>query len=277
MNALLAGILVTASWQIDEVIDYVNAVAFFATNTYEVTEYLDKIDNRAVPVVAIDHLYLDPSHKYVYKDPTELRNALANSRHFGKIVFMFDEPMWKARNSGQDKQEVLAIMQQIKADFPGVEFAHMESYAELFYQYNENGGQLTLLYEADHIGFNCYGEFKSCGGLGIPNLPQMTYINVVQNAINNANSSAKLFFVPGAFLSPWYMTDEQMVIEQLYDYAAAVNQNRENVSIVGFFTWGDINSDGSQSQGARNFPRIVEALQHCMDIILNPQEREMAQ
>jgi len=277
LNNILAGWLVMTLGSVDIAIENsATAVSFVPENNLEVTEYLDKIDNRVTPVIVIDHLYIE-NGRYVYKEPSLLKSALSESKHFSRIVFMFDEPMWRARNNGQNPEEVKHIMSAIKADFPNVEFAVIYAYAELFDRYMENYGVLDLWYEADHVGFDCYGKFNGCGGGHVPEIPQMTYLSMLYADNTRNGGNAKMFLVPGAFLNGSSFSDENLVIKQLYDYAQAANMNRKYVSGFGLFTMDDVTlSNGGtspdQSRGAINYPGILDAGNHVIDMIVNPEQ-----
>ena len=274
INTILAGWLVTTLSSVSVALDNNStAISFLPQNNAQVTEYLTEINNRSVPVIVIDHLYLQ-NGQYVYRDPTALRDAISQSGQFGRLVFMFDEPLWRARRSGQDPEEVKLIMSQIRADFPQVEFATIYAYAELFNRFMENNGELNLWYEGEHVGFDCYGKFHSCGGAGIPEISQMTYLSVLYTDMQFNGSKAKMFLVPGAFMNEGAMSDQNIVIDQLHDYAQVANLNKDYVSGFGLFTMDDVNfgNGGSSpdiSQGAINFPQILEAGNHVIDMVVN--------
>lgn len=272
MNNFLFGLLITAVSQVSEVVDISSAVAFMPTNHYQVTEYLDEIDNRVTPIVVINTMYQDQSGRFVYNDGLLLKQALAESKHFSRIIFMWDEPLHNGILAGQSRDEVLDIMSKVKLDFPGVEFAHIEAFTDLFYQYMTQQGNLKLFYEADHIGFDCYGNFDGCGGFGVPEIHQMTYMNVIYHQIKKNKSNAKIFMVPGAFINDLYMTDEQQVIEQLYDYANAYQNNHPHVSGFGVFTWGDVVAPGDYSIGARNLQNVKKSVENVMNWFKNPSQ-----
>lgn len=276
-TSILTGWLVLNISSIDvALMNNSNAISFIPMNNTDVTEYLSEIDNRVTPVMVIDHLYVE-NGKYVYKEPAALKQAISKSGQFGRMVFMFDEPLWRARRHGQNPEEVKLIMSQIRADFPGVEFATIYAYAELYNRYMENYGELDLWYGGEHIGFNCYGKFHGCGGGHVPEISQMTYLSLLysDNLMNGGN--AKIFMVPGAFKNEGAFSDNKVVIDQLHDYAQAANMNREYVSGFGLFTLDNVNlqNGGSSpdiSQGAINFPDILEAGNHVIDMIADPDQ-----
>lgn len=250
MNKLI-GILITELSQIDEVMPFSNAVAFRPSDGAEMLSYLNKIDNRLTPVIIVDHFFIVDG-KYKHGHSRDLYNALEQSKHFGRIVFMFDEPMWRARKNEQAYKDVIKVMGEVKLNYLGVEVMHIEAYAELYQQYTENNGKLYLFYDADHIGFDCYGEYGSCGGLNVPELSQFTYLDEIYKAIKNHGSSAKLFLVPGAFTSPNYPESEFDVIKQLQSYMYFFENNFDKVSGLGAFLWGNTTLPEVTIIGARN-------------------------
>jgi len=248
MNNLLIGVLISAVAQVAEVENFSTAVSFIPENEIQVTEYLDEIDNRLVPVIVINKFFKDPAGRFSYRPTPQLKQALSDSAHFGRLVFMWDEIMLHGRRAGQEKAELLEVMQQVKLDYPGVEFAHIEAYAELYQQYMENYGKLTLFFDAEHIGFDCYGKFSGCGGGEVPEISQMIYLAVIYNAIKSENSNAKIFLVPGAFVHPDHYPTEMDTINQLQEYNYVLDNNKQHISGMGLFTWGDVNV----TIGARN-------------------------
>lgn len=152
MNKLI-GMLITEISQIDEVAAFSNAVAFRPLDGAELTLYLNKIDNKMTPVIIVDHFFIVDG-KYKNGLSRELYDAIEQSKHFGRIVFMFDEPMWRARKNDQAHNDVLKVMGDVQLNYRGVEIMHIEAYAELYQQYTENNRMLYLLYSADHIGFD---------------------------------------------------------------------------------------------------------------------------
>lgn len=258
MNMLI-GVRITDIAQVNEVIDFSTAVAFKPSSLTELTEYLDEINNRLTPVIVITEYFLSDG-LYVNTNPQPLRDAILDSKHIGRIVFMFDEPLWRARRNGQDPDDVINIMRQIKANFYGVEFAHIEAYAELYKQYIENHGKLTLFLDADHIGFDCYGKFCSCGGDGIPEIPQLTYLQEIYNAIQQSCSNAKIFLVPAAFSNKHFFDSDDDVIQQFNNYVSLIDGNiygnSKIISGIGAFIWGDMTENGVLFEGARNNPAI---------------------
>lgn len=259
----LVGAYVTHHRQIEEIAHVSNAAAFRPENTTDLYRYLDTIDRRLVPVIQIDNFYLE-NGKYVYRNQTAIENILKYYK--GRKVIMFDEPYWKARNSGQPKHEVTEVLHKIKASYPDCEFFHVESFAELHKQQEENNGQLTLYYPADHIGFNCYGSFDSCGGAGVPPKPQFDYLLSLYNNIALNGSKAKIFLVPGAFTGTESMQDPKLIIEQLDAYAKTAEQYWDYISGFGVFTWGNV---GQDITGARNHPSLRAATHNILYRILN--------
>ncbi len=250
MNKLV-GILITQISQVNEVTPFSNAVAFSPADDAELVQYLNKIDNRMVPVVMIDRFFM-VNQKYHTDYSHELYSALEQSNHFGRIVFMFDEPMWRATRNQQPHNEVIDAMSAAKSNYPSAEIMHIEAYAELYNQYVNNEKELTLFYDADHIGFDCYGKYGDCGGPKIPGIGQFTYLNEINKAIEAKGSDAKLFLVPEAFTSPNFTEDQRAVIRQLRAYMMFFENNIDRVSGLGAFVWGDSAFGDPTIIGARN-------------------------
>lgn len=245
----LIGVLITALAQVNDVVHFSSAVSFKPADAPELVEYLEEIDNRMVPVVIVDDFFMVDG-KYATGYSHQLYTALEYSNHFGRIVFLFDEPMWRASRAGQSHAEVLAIMEEVQRNYPGVEIMHIEAYAELYNQYAQNDGKLNLFFGADHIGFNCYGDFQNCGGSGVPGLSQFTYLNEINKQIIENGSEANLFLVPMAFTGEDFTTNENEVIRQLHAYYFFMQNNLDSVSGLGGFVWGDCNYCGVDIKGA---------------------------
>ncbi len=263
MLKMLAGVLVASIMEVGEVIDDVNAVAFIASDTAQVTAYLDEINNRATPVIFVDRLYLDDADNYVYKQPDELANALASSRHFGRLVLAFDEPLLRMRRTGQDVVAGKHIMDAIRDDFPGAEFLVVYSHQELYDRYVANNGILDIWYNADHIGYNCYGKYYACGP---HNIPQLTFLQLLYADIKRNGSNAGMFIVPGAFTGLPDMQDEAMIIDSLHWHVHVATYNRDIVSGFGVFAWGDADTGVI---GARNSPGLSAAVKTATGILIN--------
>ena len=247
----LIGVLITALAEVDQVSSFSTAVSFIPQDGAEVVQYLDAIDNRMVPIIFIDQ-FLTHEGSYVAGYSEDLAQALTSSSHYGRIVLAFDEPMLRASRAGQPHAQVLQIMGDVKRNYPGTEIMHIEAYSELYRQYVNNDGQLTLFYDAEHIGFDCYGQFGGCGGDDVPKVGQFLYLNEINKAIIEHGSEAKLFLVPGTFTHPEYTTHEAEVVMQLELYYYFMRANFNRISGLGGFTWGDL----GQFIGAGNNPTI---------------------
>jgi len=258
---ILIGALITAVLQVGEVVEFSNSVAFIPQDHNEITLYLDEIDNRLTPVMVIDQFYLNDG-QYIYKDPAPIKKAITDSGHIGRLVFMFDEIQWKGRLAGQDADEILLLMQRIKKDFYGVEFAHIEAFTELYFQMTSGDGKLSMFFDADHIGFDCYGEFTGCGGFGVPELPQIMYLAEIYNQAYAAGSKAKIFLVPGAFHAEGFFQNNAAILDQLQAYDNLITTYPDFVSGFGVFTWGSL--EDAAITGARDIPEIKEATEKLL-------------
>ena len=259
MNGMIVGVLITAIAQMGEVAPVSNSVAYLPNTLVEVTEFLNEADRfNLTPVIVIDKYYLDASSKYTHVTPGPLKQAIRDSNHIGKILFMYDEPGLRGRRNGQTMAEILPVFDLIKQDFHGVEFVHIESFAEMYWQKQENNGRLSLYMDADHIGFNCYGKFEKCGNpaIGVPELPQLNYLADIHSEIVFSNSTAKIFLVPGAFMGGNFFESEAEVIAQLDDYAMVASDYKDYVSGMGVFIWGDFHDGYNQLTGARSLPLV---------------------
>jgi hypothetical protein len=262
----LIGVLITSITQVNDVVPFSSAVAFMPEDGAELVEYLDEIDNRLVPVIFIDDFF-KVDGKYVSGYSHDLYTSLEYSNHFGRIVFAFDEPMWNATKNGQDHDEVLKCMQDIKNNYPGVEMMHTEAYAELYNQYTQNNGKLKLFYDAEHIGFNCYGDFQNCGGSGVPGLNQFIYLNEINKAIIANGSDAKLFLVPMSFTSTGNEADQHEVTKQLQSYYFFMQNNLDRVSGLGGFVWGDCEFCDIDIKGAVNNVLIRDSIEKYFPLL----------
>ena len=261
MNSMIVGALITAISQMVEVAPYSNSVAYLPNDLVEVTQFLDEADKlNLTPVIVIDKYYLDVSNKYTYVDPSPLKQAIRDSNHIGRILFMYDEPGLRGRRNGQTMSEILPVFDLIKKDFHGVEFVHIESFAEMYWQKQENNGRLSLYMDAEHIGFNCYGKFEKCGNpaIGVPEVHQLTYLADIHSEIVFSNSDSKIFLVPGAFMGGDFFESESEVTTQLDDYASVAVDYRDYVSGMGVFIWGDFHDGYNQLSGARSLPLVKE-------------------
>lgn len=262
MNNMIVGMLLSAISQMVDVAPSSNAVAYMPNDLTEVTLFLNEADRLSLmPVIVIDKYYIDSYGRYSHVNPEPLKEAIRNSNHIGRIAFMSDEPCWRGRNNGfQTCSEIISILENIQEDFSGVEFVHIEAFAELYFQKQENNGRLTLMTTANHIGFDCYGAFSSCGdpSIGVPNLHQMDYIIDIYSEIMLSGSKAKIFLVPGTFIGDGFFNTEYEVIEQLEDYELIANIYGSLISGFGGFIWGDYNGNGKGLIGAENLPLVKE-------------------
>lgn len=266
INNIIAGVLVTSLTQVAEVENHVNAIAFMPMDTAELTEYLDVMNNRFTPVIVINDFYRDEANMFVHNDPSILRNAISKSVHFGRVAFMFDEWLHHGTHSGQSRDEVLAIMKLIQKDFPGVEFVHIEAFTDIYNQM-QSGQPLKLLWSAQHIGFDCYGDFENCGGFGASDRPIMDYLVDIYNGIIANQSKAKIFLVPGAFMNPLFFDDEVKVMQHLEEYTMTAIEYRDYISGFGVFTWGSFHQGGTDIIGARENTNIkAKVIQSLADI-----------
>lgn len=247
---MIKGVYITDLNQVDEVASFCNAVAFTPTTLTEMEDYLDKIDGRMTAVIAIDNFF-KKGDKYFYEYDPKLNNIILTSPTAS--VFLFDEPLWKARHSGQPYNQVLDVMDEVRCNFTP-EIMHIEAFAELYKQYMENNGEITFFFDADHVGFDCYGRFDSCGGAGVPPISQMTYLTEIYNALQRKLSGAKIFLVPGAFLGQGNFANINEIVEQLHAYKEVFDNHQDLVSGIGVFTWGDV--PGTAIKGARNYLQL---------------------
>ena len=251
---MIVGALMTVLFQVPDTGPDANAFAAIVKNPVDVQLKLIIAYGQRVPVLFIDHLYTDENGIYAYRDPADIIAALRSSGHIGRVVFGWDEPYWRARNSGQNPEEVRMVMEMAQADFPTIEFLIVYSYAELLERYLQDPTELNLYFGVDHVGLDCYGPFSGCGENPVP---INVYLEELYKIMQAKGSNAKLFLVPGAFVAdmPGMQTEEE-VVQHIDSYVNWAKANREKISGFGAFTWNDF--DGVT--GAGSLPKVKNKL-----------------
>jgi len=260
MNSLIVGALLTTFISLPDTGPDANAFGSMVRNAQQVELQLNVADGIHSPVLFIDQLYTDENGIYSYRTPDEITDAIKRSGHFGRIIFAFDEPYWRARHTGQNPEEVRMVMEMAQADFPTVEFMVIYAYAELYHRYVADPTDLKLWLGVEHVGMDCYGDWNGCGGgvEGVPDVPIYVYLEELYKIIQVSGSSAKLFLVPGAFTVDWIngMNTQEQAVQHIDDYVTWAKDNSEKISGFGAFVWDDFNG----IIGAKNLPLVKEKL-----------------
>ncbi|MXS82978.1 hypothetical protein [Nitrosomonas oligotropha] len=277
----IMGSFLTEVEHIDEVAEFSNAFGFAPKSVDEITHYLDANVHKMLPVISIGKLLFDPGTGMYRNDPYGIIDAIEMSavRH-REILFLLDEPLWtirKACNEGKTKAcrdienryaDTLATLRSVgrllRQQFPGSGVMHIEAWAELVLQKQAYPDELVIMLDdAEYLGFDCYGDFYSCGSPELGYNSHIDYGTGVWNtmqALESANPiGRKLFLVPGGFLADKLFDDVETLMDQLYLNAYLLNQSKE-IGGLGVFLWGDMVEDGRFFTGARNIRSIVDLI-----------------
>jgi hypothetical protein len=277
----IMGSFLTEVEHIDEVAEFSNAFGFAPKSVDEVTHYLDANVHKMLPVISIGKLLFDPGTGMYRNDPYGIIDAIEMSavRH-REILFLLDEPLWtirKACNEGKTKAcrdienryaDTLSALRSVgrllRQQFPGSGVMHIEAWAELVLQKQAYPDELVIMLDdAEYLGFDCYGDFYSCGSPELGYNSHIDYGTGVWNtmqALESANPiGRKLFLVPGGFLADKLFDDVETLVDQLYLNAYLLNQSKE-IGGLGVFLWGDMIEDGRFFTGARNIRSIVDLI-----------------
>ncbi|PTR04976.1 hypothetical protein C8R30_101173 [Nitrosomonas nitrosa] len=254
------GVQITDSSQLDEVASFSTAFGYVPDSLENLKNVLDVNQGRMLPIIEISRYFWDyDTGTFIFKDPTELLNALGNH----KIMIMLDEPFWWVRQACHAGKQTAC--NEIAADYIntrqlfknlklalGYQMLHVEAFLELNIQKAERPNENVLTVEAaDHIAFDCYGAFDDCGGRS-----QFEYAAWLYDSML---SHQKIFLIAGAF----NFADEAVVIDQLEKYSDLYNEYRYLISGIGIFTWG--NFDGIN--GARNIPNLKAQVEYVLQTI----------
>lgn len=277
----IMGSFLTEVEHIDEVAEFSNAFGFAPKSVDEITHYLDANVHKMLPVISIGKLLFDPGTGMYRNDPYGIIDAIEMSavRH-REILFLLDEPLWtirKACNEGKTKAcrdienryaDTLSALRSagrlLRQQFPGSGVMHIEAWAELVLQKQAYPDELVIMLDdAEYLGFDCYGDFYSCGSPELGYNSHIDYGTGVWNtmqALESANPiGRKLFLVPGGFLADKLFDDVETLVDQLYLNAYLLNQSKE-IGGLGVFLWGDMIEDGRFFTGARNIRSIVDLI-----------------
>lgn len=255
VHAKFQGLKIADKNQIEEIEHFANSFAYWPQSTDDLKDILNHNQGRLLPWIEMARYFFN-SEKGIYewRDITELKRVLGQE----KIVIALDEPLWYVRRACTDgKVEACseiainykttqAIFTRLKYEL-GYQMAHIEAYQELNLQKQARPNKnVIMIKSADHVAFDCYGHFDSCGGR-----PQTEYGQWVYDTIKGTGK--KMLLIPGAF-------DFDGVIQQLHDYFDIYKHNQDIFSGLGVFTWGDSNG----IKGARNYPEIAAEVERLM-------------
>lgn len=262
----IKGFLITDIDHIDEVAEYSNSFGYFPKSLEELKEVLIKNENRMLPLIDLSFYFLDEnSGIFVHKDVSELKSIINKY----KIVTVLDEPFWNIRMNCINGYinaclEVESNFKNTRKLFTDLKFEintqilHIESFEELKHQIY-NVGYISMLDSADHIAFDCYGNFNNCGGHS-----QMEYLFWLYM---DMKPHQRIFLIPGGFssnvkYSGVYFENEEEIIEQLEIYQTIYETYTNLVSGIGIFVWSDV---GNGIKGLRNLSsskrKAIEILQ----------------
>lgn len=275
----IIGSFLTEPGHIDEIAKFSNSFGFLPGNEAEITQYLDANVYKMLPVISIGRLLYNPETGMYRNDLNGIIDAIAKSavRH-GEILFLLDEPLWtvrKACDEGKTKAcidvenryiETLSTFrlagQQLRRQFPGSGMMHIEAWAELVRQKQAYPDDLAIMLDdAEYLGFDCYGDFYSCGSPELGYNSQIEYGTIVWNTMQALESAhpvgRKLFLVPGGFLADRHIDDVETLLNQMYIYASLMNQLHQ-IGGFGIFLWGDMIEGDQFFVGARNIQVFVD-------------------
>jgi len=277
----IIGSFLTEPGHIDEIAKFSNSFGFLPGNEAEITQYLDANVYKMLPVISIGRLLYNPETGMYRNDLNGIIDAIEKSavRH-GEILFLLDEPLWTVRKACEEGKakacidvenryaETLSTFrlagQLLRRQFPGSGVMHIEAWAELVRQKQAYPDELAIMLDdAEYLGFNCYGDFYSCGSPELGYNSHIDYGTGVWNTMQALESvnpiGRKLFLVPGGFLVDKLFDDVETLVDQLYLNAYLLNQSNE-IGGLGVFLWGDMIKDGRFFTGARNIRSIVDLI-----------------
>lgn len=249
------GVHITDSQYVEEAVQIGNTVSFYPNDLQDITEHLRQINNRAHAVFSVQSLFWENGKGFVYRDIQFLVEAIESSGHTMDVVAAFDEPLWTIRRaclagsaiacadveSGYPEtiRNIGMIVEELKG--AGIKASHTESYVELYYQAIELG-RAVFSYNADIVGFVCYGPIGKCGGqFGAPKLPQVRYINFVLEQIELNSSQAKLALIPGIATGFGGLNTWKDASDQFYYYYNTFLSMGSVAAFIGF-NWNSFSS-----------------------------------
>lgn len=266
---------------IDEIAEFSNAFGFIPKSVDEITRYLDANVYKMLPVISIGKLLFDPETGLYRNDPYGIIDATEMSAvRPREILFLLDEPLWtirKACNEGKRKachdienryagtlSALRSVGRLLRQQFLGSGVMHIEAWAELVQQKQAYPDELVIMLDdAEYLGFNCYGDFNSCGSLELGYNSHVDYGAGVWNTMQVLESAnpigRKFFLVPGGFLADKLFDDVETLLDQLYQYAYLLSQRKE-IGGLGMFLWSDVIEEGRFFVGARNIQPIVDLM-----------------
>ncbi|MGZ6442113.1 MAG: hypothetical protein ACXWRU_18800 [Pseudobdellovibrionaceae bacterium] len=283
----LAGVLLNQASQVDEVAGFSNAVGFWTTDLSQVTAFLRRNNGRMLPVLELRGFIFNPSTGIVRADYKSVLKKLAKTIravHSGPVLFYVDEPFWNIRMSCYNSHSPQACAevdshfantlsqiriagQLLRKAIPGSGIFDVEAFAELAIQ-QKLWGQVVLLDEAEYLGFDCYGNFNSCGGgsfAGVTISPQPipTYIDWMNKAIASLEKvnpmGRKILLVPGSFLNTVNFTSEEQTIAHMNAYFDILKTCPTCGGYLSFM-WDNLPGIQDTIVGARSLAQVRSAL-----------------
>jgi hypothetical protein len=249
----LIGALITEPHQVHEVKEFSNAVAFKPDSLESLQEYLAAINNELTPVILVNDYFLWDG--IIHDSPKQyVLDAIAATGHTGPIVLCWDEPLMHIRRQGGDPWEAYFQMKQIQAEWSEFQWLHITSYDEMVRQY-QDFGRLLLLFDAEYVAFNCYGDKDGCGNDEVGYASIDDYLLVLKAELMRNNSDAKIFLVPGMFSAGGTLyTDDEQRMDHYYHYLNVYNENLLGIGGFGVFTWGKGPETSAITQAIRDVP-----------------------
>lgn len=253
------GLLITDPDHIDEVAAYSNAFAYMPRSEQDLAEVLAVNAGRMMPVVDLAGFFWnEATGTYVWRNISGLKAAIGNNQILAEV----DEPFWHIQQScmagvqsacneiASGYAQTQQVFRRLKYEL-GVQLVHIEAYTALInHKEVDPDRPVPIIDAADHVGFNCYGDFHDCGGYS-----QLQYGAWLYEAI--LGTSKKILLVAGSFLAPGFFDTEQQVIDQIEAYYDIFQQYRDLFSGIGLFLYSSV--DGFT--GARDLPQIRSVVQ----------------
>ncbi|MDR4515439.1 hypothetical protein [Nitrosomonas sp.] len=273
----IIGPLLTKASQINEIQNFSNAFGAAPNKPSDITDYLNGNSNEMLPVIGIDKLLFDSDTGMFHHDVSLIVDAIKQSvATKTEILFLIDEPLWTVRKSClKNKHDACydienryaatlstmrVVGQLLRKHFPGSGVLHIESWAELVFQKNEFPNEkVIMLDEAEYLGFDCYGNFYSCGSEEYGYYSHLEYGSLVWDTMQDLELAnpigRKMFIVAGAFLAENYFSHPEEITHLVLIYTRLLD-NVEMIGGLGIFLWGDFEENGTIFYGARSNEKV---------------------
>ncbi len=249
------GFLLTELEHIDEVAEFTNAFAYLPNSEQELIDVLTINNGRMMPVIELGRYFWNAdTGTYQWRDVSSLIAAIGKHQ----IIAEIDEPFWhihQSCTSGKQSAcneiangypETQQVFRRLKYEL-GVQLVHIEAYTVLIsHKLMEPDKPVSIIDAADHVGFDCYGDFDDCDGYS-----QTQYGMWIYEAVRG--TTKKIFLVAGSFLKDEHFTTEQQVIDQMRLYFCIYRSAPDFFSALGLFLYADT----EDFSGAKSHPAIM--------------------